>query len=95
VKKTTKIQRYEKGSEDDDRSKEADRARWGRGWDASPSKPRMNQYLVLGEPKRLEARTGTHFIDKVCTLSLILIFGFLLPSSVRKWKCFQTKYICT
>jgi len=43
---------------DGDWSKEADGARWGRGWGISPSKTHMNKHLVLGEPKTLEARTA-------------------------------------
>ncbi|MCL7389094.1 MAG: hypothetical protein LZ173_04060, partial [Thaumarchaeota archaeon] len=39
-----------------------DRARWGWGWGISPGKTHMTILLVLGEPKRLEARTVRIFI---------------------------------
>jgi hypothetical protein len=42
--------------------KEAGGARWGWGWGISPGKTHMRILLVLGEPKRLEARTDKIFI---------------------------------
>jgi hypothetical protein len=39
-----------------------DGARWGWGWGISPGKTHMTILLVLGEPKRLEARTVRIFI---------------------------------
>jgi len=62
INASPKLKDMRRGSKDVDRSKEADGARWGWGWGISPGKTHMKKYLVLGEPKRLEARTVKVFI---------------------------------
>jgi hypothetical protein len=54
----TKIQRFKKGIEEDCRHKEVNGARWRLGWGISPSKTHTDKFVVLGKPKRLEARTA-------------------------------------